>query len=343
MVRRLLVVLATGVLVVVLGATAAGAGSTATAPQSAPKATAPKSDLRIVTMNILHGVICPSETGDCQGDDRVALLGQQLRAAKCPPVVALEEISERMYARVTAAPWIKSCKYKVVWHDMPMVDRELVLTTLPVTSQKLTILAGNFRSAYRVELRSKIGPLVMVVSHQDGDPGPGQNAQPCTPADCPAPCPAEATIPACQTIQANALASEGGSRSAIRVLTGDFNVTATSDRYRSLVANGWVDSHLAAGNPECDPATGVACTSGRLDMVVDDLKNPASREIERIDFLFVKSPRRCKLKFDRAGDRDKDGLGTGLFADKPVANGPGGLAYLSDHTGVGADLSCGKA
>ena len=135
---------------------------------------APKDDLRIVTMNILHGIVCPNAPDDCQGDDRMALLGQQLQAAKCPQVVALEEIAPRTYERVLAAPWVKQCKYKIVWHDMPLTDRELVLTTLPVTSQKLTVLAGNFRSAYRVEMRSKLGPLVLVATHQDGDPRTGR-------------------------------------------------------------------------------------------------------------------------------------------------------------------------
>ena len=248
---------------------------------SAPRV-APQDDLRIVTMNILHGIVCPNSPDDCQGDDRIALLGRQLQAAKCPPVVALEEISERMYGRIAAAPWVGECKYKVVWHDMPSTDRELVLTSLPVTNQKLTILAGNFRSAYRVDLRSKLGPLVLVVSHQDGDPEPG-DPKPCSPAECPPECPAEITLSDCQTNQAKAIASEGGGSKTLRVLTGDFNVTAASQRYRSIVADGWVDSHLAAGNPECDPATGAQCTSGRQDMNTDDLKNPASKETERID------------------------------------------------------------
>jgi hypothetical protein len=333
-VRKLFVVAVAGALV----ALAAPGGSAA----RDAGATAPKDELRIVKINILHGIFCPNAPDDCQGDDRVALLGRQLQAAKCPPVVALEEINERMYARVTAAPWVQECKYKVVWHDMPLADRELVLTTLPVTSQELTVLAGNFRSAYRVELRSKLGPLVMTVSHQDGDPDPEDPPRPCTPQECPPPCPTTVTIPACQTIQTLQIASEGGGSKTIRVLTGDFNVTATNDRYRSIVEAGWIDSHLAAGNPECDPATGVACTSGRRDDVVDDLKDPASRETERIDYLFVKAPRGCKNRFDPARDRDRDGLGTGLFAHEPVPDGPGGIVYLSDHTGVGADLSCRK-
>jgi len=329
------------VLVAAVSATAAGAGDAENASRSAPTAAAPKNDLRIVTFNILHGITCPNAPDDCQGDDRVALLGQQLQAANCPPVAALQEIAPRNYERVVAAPWVKECKYKIVWHDMPLTDREMVLTTLPATSQKLTVLAGNFRSAYRVELKSKLGPLVLVVSHQDGDPEPGADPRPCTPEVCPPPCPTTVDQTACQTLQAEALAMEGGGTKAIRVLTGDFNVTASTQRYRSLVANGWIDSHLAVGNPECDPTTGVACTSGRQDMNTDDMKNPASKETERIDFLFVKAPRGCKPRFDRAGDRDKDKLGTGLFADKPVTNGLGGLAYLSDHTGVAADLSCG--
>jgi hypothetical protein len=340
-VRKLLAALATSALVATAGSTAAAAGSASSAPRRAPVTAAPKDDVRIVTFNILHGITCPNAPDDCQGDDRIALLGQQLQAAKCPPVVALEEIATRNYDRLVAAPWVKSCKYQIVWHNMPLTDRELVLTTLPVTSQKLTVLAGDFRSAYRVELKSKLGPLVLVVTHQDGDSEPGADPRLCTPEVCPPPCPQNVSQQACQTIQAEALASEGGGKKAIRVLSGDFNVTATSERYRSIVSKGWTDSHLAAGNAECDLATGTNCTSGRADMSTDDLKNPSSKETERIDFLFVKTPRRCKARFDPANDRDKDKLGTGLFADKPVTNGPGGLAYLSDHTGVAADLSCG--
>lgn len=333
-------VLALAAVIAVPGAAVAGADSV---PRRAPATAAPKGDLRIVTMNILHGITCPNAPDDCQGDDRMALLGQQLQAADCPPVVALQEIAQRTYDRVVAAPWVKECKYRIVWHDMPSVDRELVLTTLPVKNQKLTVLAGNFRGAYRVELKSKLGPLVLVVTHQDGDSQAGADPRLCTPEVCPPPCPQDVSQQACQTIQAEALAMEGGGRKAIRVLTGDLNVPAGTPRYQSLIANGWIDSHLAAGNPECDPATGAACTSGREDMSTDDLKNPASLENERIDFLLVKGPRGCKVRFDKAADRDKDKLGTGLFAHEPVTGGPGGLAYLSDHTGVAADLSCAKA
>jgi hypothetical protein len=120
---------------------------------------------------------------------------------------------------------------------------------------------------------------------------------------------------------------------------GDFNVTPASARYQMLVADDWIDTHLAAGNPECDPGTGVGCTSGRRDDLVDDLRNPDARQSQRIDFLFVKPPARCTATLDTADDADGDGLGTGIW-DDPVLDGPGGIVFVSDHSGISADLSC---
>ncbi len=119
---------------------------------------------------------------------------------------------------------------------------------------------------------------------------------------------------------------------------GDFNVTSTSARIQGLVADGWVDSHLAAANPECD-ATGTGCTSGRRDDVVDDMKNPTSRQLERIDFILLKAPARCPAALDPDPDADGDGIGTGIW-DDPVLDGPGGMVFVSDHSGTSIDLSC---
>jgi endonuclease/exonuclease/phosphatase family protein len=302
----------------------------------APEGPAP--ELRIVTWNILHGLFCAPETDDCQGDDRVALLGQQLVDARCPQVVALEEIDPDMYERITGAPWLRDCGYEIVWHNMPLTDRELVLTSLPVTGQRLKLLAGDFRTAYRVELESDLGPVVLVVTHQDGDPEPGEEPRPCDTVGCPEPCPTTASVEQCQTIQVVDLAESGGGSDTLRVLTGDFNVTATNERYRLIVDGGWTDSHLEAGNRECDPATGIGCTSGRRDFLVDDLKNPDAQQIERIDYIFVKGGG-CAVRFDSAGDDDADGIGTGVF-DPPATDGPGGLVYVSDHSGISADMFC---
>src|SRR5690606_4054126 len=93
-----------------------------------------------------------------------------------------------------------------------------------------------------------------------------------------------------------------------------------------IEAAGFVDTHLAAGNPECDPATGEQCTSGRVDDAMTDLLDPASIQTERIDFLFLGGERDCEVDDP-----------TGLFNAGPAE---GDLAFPSDHTGVQATLRC---
>jgi hypothetical protein len=136
------------------------------------------------------------------------------------------------------------------------------------------------------------------------------------------------------------LAEQGGSAKAVRIYMGDFNVPAGATRYQRILDAGYLDSHLEAGNPECDSATGAECTAGRADNAIAALKDPAAREQERIDFIFVKPPKGCDPTFDGAADADGDGLGTGLFAASPAVDGPGGLVWPSDHTAVSMDLRC---
>jgi hypothetical protein len=94
-------------------------------------------------------------------------------------------------------------------------------------------------------------------------------------------------------------------------------------------AAGYGDTHIMAGNAECDPATGEQCTSGRDDASLTDLTDPASRQTERIDYLLVGGSRGCVPVAP-----------TGLFNGPPVTGDPTGLAHPSDHTGVWATLSC---
>ena len=298
--------------------------------------------VRIVNLNLLHGVFCPPETNGCLAPDRVDLLMQQLEAADCPEVVGLQEINVNL-ATLLGKAVRKPCdgEYETVLGGKPKtLDTERVLTTLPVKSTKVEKLVGGFRTASRVVLTSPIGPLVLVVTHQDGDPEGRPPGAPCK--NCPPPCKAkQAHILACQTVVAGALADSAGGAKATRVLMGDFNFTSANARYQSLVADGWVDTYLLAGNPECDPATAVGCSSGRDDQSLPSLQDPTKRQVERIDFIFVKPAKGCTVATDPVGDDDGNGVGTGLWNDEPTANGPGGLAWTSDHTGVSADLSCG--
>lgn len=296
-------------------------------------------DVHIVNLNLLHGTFCAPETNGCQAADRVELLARELEDAACPDVVGLQEINANL-AKLLDERRTTLCKgdYEVVFDGrIKSLDTERILTRLPVLSTKVITLKGGFRTASRAVLRSPVGPLVVVVTHQDGDP------EVVTVPNCPScrpPCRQDLSVFQCQTTAAANLADEAGGKRAIRVLMGDFNVPPNSARYQSLIDSGWVDSHLAAGNVECDPATGTSCTAGRDDKSVEALKDPDARESERIDFIFVKSPKRCSVTFDSPNDDDGDFLGTGLFKATPAVDGPGGLVWTSDHTAVSADLTC---
>ncbi len=296
--------------------------------------------LGVVDFNVLHGVLCPAESDGCQLPDRMELLGRRLQEASCPEVVGLQEVSGRVYDLVEALPVIDECGYDLVLRRPKSIDQEVVLTTLDVKATKVVKLSG-FRTASRVELAADLGPVVLVVTHQDGDPEPGAPSAgaTCKRKVCPKVCEPGSPFLACQTTVSADLAERVGGKRAVRILMGDFNVTPASGRYLGLVDDGWTDTHLAAGNPECDATTGVGCTSGRRDDVVDDMKDPNARQSQRIDFIFVKAPRRCDASFDPATDTDGDGLGTGIW-DDPVVDGPGGMAFVSDHSGTSVDLTC---
>jgi hypothetical protein len=116
--------------------------------------------------------------------------------------------------------------------------------------------------------------------------------------------------------------------------------------YETFTGRDWIDAYLTAGNPECDPATGVGCTSGRQDESLVDLESPASNEVERIDFIFLVPPRRgfpCRMRLDPAADRDGDGAATRLFPTGPAPGcgpAPAPICWPSDHMGVELDLAC---
>jgi endonuclease/exonuclease/phosphatase family metal-dependent hydrolase len=313
------------------------------APASQPTGTASGGgdDLRIVNLNILHGIFCPPETKGCQARDRVALLAEQLEASDCPEVVGLQEVNLLINKEINRIKK-KVCdgEYKVIFAGKQGTDTERVLTTLKVTNKKVIKLKGNFRTASRVVLKSDIGKVVLVVTHMDGTP---EELAVNTCGSCKPPCDKNLNIFDCQTDAAIGLADEIGGTSAIRVFMGDFNYTSASPRYQRTIAGGWVDTHLLAGNAECNPSTGAQCTSGRDDKSLEALQDPTTKESERIDIIFVKNSDSCTVAVDPVSDADGDGLGTGLFFPEPTVDGPGGMVWVSDHTGVSADLSCTEA
>jgi hypothetical protein len=215
---------------------------------------------------------------------------------------------------------------------------------LPVRGARREVLAQGFRRALRVTLDAGVGPVDLVVTHTGTGAGADSmgGGPPCGAGRqaCPPPCDADGTVFACQITQvAELLDGRPTEGRAAGVLVGDLNLVPEAPPVRALLERGWVDSHVEAGNPECDPATSVGCTGGRGDASLASFRDPTSRERERIDYALV-APGACEPRFDPPDDADGDGLGTGLFAHEPATDGPGGLAWPSDHVGVAVDLSC---
>jgi len=330
-----------GFMIAMTIATAAAAVVLAAPASGETRGASASKDLTVVDYNILHGIFCPPDTDSCRAPDRVALFLRQLQDAQCPQIVGLQEASSQLAGLIEEQlPGVCGGKYKL---SMPITegnDKELVFSTLPAKHAKVLPLPGGLRNATRVELESDLGPVVLVVTHQDGDKSFPACRNDIERYKCPKPCVEGQTFSECQTVLGEELGDKVHSKQAIRIYMGDFNLPAGTPRYQRLIEQGWVDSHLAAGNPECDSATGVSCTSGRNDVTLTALQDPTAKESERIDFIFVKAPKRCSPNYDVADDADRDGTGTGLFAARPAVNGPSGLAWPSDHTAVSMDLSC---
>ncbi|MGH9027988.1 MAG: endonuclease/exonuclease/phosphatase family protein, partial [Acidimicrobiia bacterium] len=338
--------LAVAILVGALGvACSDDGGGNATSPTDVPTDAdlMRRGDLALVTLNLLHGDACEPATNRCQLDDRFALFGRQVEAAGCPDVVALQEVNQQIYDRVVVVqPTLCQGAYELVWHDEVSHDTELVLTTLPVRDQELVDLAGSERTAYRINLEVGLGEVFLIVTHigashqSDGTGGTICRVETQCPLDL---CPSGTLMVTCQVLQVHELADEAD-EGAITLIVGDYNLRPDTPQIADLLAAGFTDAYLEAGNPECDPESGVGCTSGRVDSDLSDLTNPASIGSERIDLILVRAPSDCDPVFDGAADGDGDGLGTGLFADQPAVDGPGGIVFPSDHTGVAMDLSC---
>lgn len=284
----------------------------------------PVASVRFVSQNILHGVGCAVDSDSCLVGERVSLFMGQLAEAGCPELVSLQEANERIVGLISGE--VGACGYEIVWDDDPGLDREVVLTTLEVVDFQRQTLADRFRSAYLVRVASPIGVIDFLTTHLAS----GSDDRDCDPALCPPPCDPAGSLRACQARQVRAFAGEVALEGAVTVIGGDLNDAADSPTLAVFGEAGYVDSHLAAGHDECDPASGDGCTAGREDATLADMADPSSRQRSRIDFLLYSAPGRdCSV-----GER------TGLFNAEPAA---GGLAFPSDHTAVALTLVCETA
>jgi endonuclease/exonuclease/phosphatase family metal-dependent hydrolase len=306
----------------------------------------------LADLNFLHGIFCPPASDRCRLPDRVELLLDFIVERGCPDVVTLQEIwpptvelLEPRLANLCSTP------YELVQGpDRPGVDDETILTRHPVLEVEQIVLYRGFRRALRARVDHPIGPLDVYTSHLAS--GSDGAREPCG-DDCPAACvqAGAATVRDCQAVQMASFVAATHDVPEPALVTGDFNETPGSFVYEQFAGRGWTDVYLAAGNPECDPATGVGCTSGRADEELAGLESPALNERVRIDFIFLVPPQegsRCpRPRLDPANDPDGDGTGTRLFADvpNPFAEScgplPAPICWPSDHIGVQVDFDCG--
>lgn len=289
-------------------------------------AAAKPASVTLVTQNLLHGIACPSDSNRCKLPERVQLFGRQLTTAKCPQVVAVQEVDPVMRNLLRAmTKAICDADYALVADDDPSIDREVLLTTLPVLGQERMRLAGPLRTALWVRLRAPLGPLDVVATHLASS----SDDRPCDRSTCSAPCKPDDTLNTCQGREAAKLLRDRVLPEGVGVLMGDLNAKPGEPTMKAILAKNFVDTNLLAGNAECVPATGVGCTSGRQDMDLSDLTDADSRQQERIDYVLLSTERSCRVTKP-----------TGLFAVAPANPPLDGLVFASDHTGVTATITC---
>ena len=292
-------------------------------PGDGDAATSEDPTVSVVSQNLLHGTACPEDSNRCDLPARVALFVRQLADAGCPEMVSIQEANQDTVAELQASLGDGcTAAYDVVGADDPSLDREVVLTTVPVLGSRRIHLAGPLRTALWIRAATEVGIVDYVSSHLASS----SDDRPCDEATCPPPCEVSDTLNTCQARQLVAFADEVADPEAVVVIGGDLNAQPGEPTIEAITGAGFVDTHLAAGNAECDPTTGEQCTAGRIDDAMTDLVDPTSIQTERIDFLFVRDGRSC-APVDP----------TGLFDAGPA---DGDLAHPSDHTGIQATLQC---
>ncbi|HEX2737982.1 MAG TPA: hypothetical protein VHP57_07590 [Acidimicrobiia bacterium] len=296
---------------------------------SGDKARAKSESVTAVSQNILHGAACAADTDRCHAPDRVALFTRQLAEANCPQLVGVQEANQGIVDLFRESlPRICNGKYRIVSDADPSLDREVVFTTLPVLGSQRIRLAGPLRTAFWVRVAAPVGAVEFVTTHLSS----GSDDRPCDRQTCPKPCKANDKVGTCEARQVVDWIDKVRVPDDVVIFGGDLNAKPNEPIAGVIRDSGAIDTHLAAKNPECNPTTGAECTSGRVDTDMSDLTNGSSRQTERIDYLWLLTKRTCTI-----------GKPTGLFNATPATNGPGGLAFPSDHTGVTATVVCPTA
>lgn len=316
-------------------------------PPAVAGGTLPPADLTVVNLNVLHGFwlgapACKPETDNCDAPGRIDVLMRHIESARCPDVVTLQEVDLRV-AEVLRAKVPSLCAGEYGLHILRNdaltlgVEQTAVLSRLPVVDEHLIDLPSFPYVAHHVTLDTDLGRVDLVTTHLHA----GATNFPCLLAGCPHHCDLDdddARVCSARVVLRH-LGTHAPSDS-IHVVTGDFNAEPGETAYSLFLDHNFDDTHLLAGNPECDETHRTSCTSGGREPP-DDLYDPAMLDVERIDYIMVRGHSGCPVHVDTGADLDGDAVPTGNWANLPLdPPGAGGLVFASDHSGNAMDLHC---
>lgn len=299
--------------------------------------------LTVVQLNTLHGLVGAGcvQADNCRLADRLDLLFRWIARSGCPDVVALQEVS-RVSAPLIMDRLAGGCRftYQAMLGPQPVgIDDQMILSRYPILAMGRQALFPGFRYVSWARIDHPRGPLDVFVTHLASTSDSAES--PCLPPLCPTECADTAqTVRDCQAVEMASFIEHTHDVDTPAVIAGDFNSHPGSFVYDTFTSRGWSDTYLAAGNPDCDPASGAGCTSGREDESLVDLESSTNNETERIDFIFLIPPRddsTCRI------DRSK----TRLFADRPnpfaptCGLAPAAICWPSDHEGNQLAARCG--
>jgi len=288
----------------------------------------PPAPVRVVTLNLLHGLFCPAETDACQAPDRVAIFAELVEEAGCPDLIGLQEIGSRLEELLPpAVEALCEGSYTIAWEAVDSPDRAMVLSRLPVVEEGYLDLANFPWEAYWVRVEAPQGPVDFLTAHFASS----INNPPCAAERCPPVCPATITTNQCNAVEVVDLFERQPSGAVLTIAGGDLNAEPGSPTLDTLTDAGFVDVWTGAGRPECDPATHLGCTGGGSApepfVGMDTEEGPGSDV--RIDYLLVRPQEGCEVEIEADG-----------FAHERRPTARNGLFWPADHTGLQATLGC---
>ncbi len=337
----------------------------------------------LANLNVLHGFDCdppaPAVGDQCRVSERVALLRKHLIAEGCPDLVTLQEVINREFAPTAQGQPVQSIlllieaelpnlatacgfTYQLVYEPLLTVaisetDEELILSRYPVLQTGTRILYGPLYNEITGSLVFARHVLHARIDHPSGKvdvytthlaSGSDFATSICVSGYCPMECNSNDTVRACQAEQLALYVEQTRGTNNLALIAGDFNSVPGSTEYLAMTNRGWLDSHLSAGQPECDSASGVGCTSGRESSPADT-ENPALNVDERIDYIFIALPQEknsCVVSMQSGLSGTYEITSAGLFAAAPnpfvaaCGSPPAAVCWASDHSGNQARITC---